>query len=280
MILLLDTDEIRIVTSTSADLDVHASCMDKDGSDQNPNRDNTTISSATTTVVVDSPAAGQARGVKTLTARNRDATDSVVVTVVHHDGSLGVELFKATLYAGESLDYNERLGWRVMDYLGNVKQASFANAHPPSMLGVTTVVLASDVTNNDASANTIADVTGLSFPVVAGNTYWFRFVIAYTAAATTTGSRWSINGPATPTLLNYYSTYTLAATTQTQNHATAYDMPAASNASSLAAGNIARIEGIITPSGNGDVIARFASEISSSAIVAKAGSVLNWQQVA
>lgn len=135
------------------------------------------------------------------------------------------------------------------------------------------VVLAADVTNNNATANTIADVTGLSFPVTAGQRYKFKFVITYTAAATTTGSRWSINGP-TVTLLNYRSDYSLTTISRTTNDGqSAYNLPAASNLSSavVAAGNIAVIEGIITPSANGSVIARFASEVLSSAIVAKAG---------
>lgn len=142
------------------------------------------------------------------------------------------------------------------------------------------VVLGADVTNNNASANTIADVTGLSFAVVSGGQYWFRFIIPYTSAATTTGSRWAINGPVAPTRLNYTSRYPLTATTETVNYADAYDTPAASNASSLTTGNLAVIEGIIVPSANGTVIARFASEVSSSAIVAKAGAVCYYQRLA
>lgn len=130
--------------------------------------------------------------------------------------------------------------------------------------------LASDVVNNNAVANTIADVTGLSFAVSSGVTYRFKFFIVYTSAATTTGSRWTLNGPAT-TYLNYDSRYTLTATSQSVNSgASAYTIPAVSSASSLAAGNIAIIEGIIKPSASGTLIARFASEISSSAITAKA----------
>jgi hypothetical protein len=138
-----------------------------------------------------------------------------------------------------------------------------------------TVTLGSDVTNNNGSANTISDVTGLSFSVTSGTTYRFRAVIAYTSAATTTGSRWAINGPAT-SLLNYTSNYTLTATTQTINYASAYDTPSASNATSLTAGNVAVIEGVVTPSASGTVVVRFASEVSSSAITAKAGSTLEW----
>lgn len=43
--------------------------------------------------------------------------------------------------------------------------------------------------------------------------------------------------------------------------------------------NIAIMEGLITPSANGTVVARFASEVSASAIVAKAGSTVFYQQV-
>jgi hypothetical protein len=135
------------------------------------------------------------------------------------------------------------------------------------------------VTNNNAVANTIADVTGLSFPVIAGNRYAFRFVIDYTAAATTTGSRWTLNGPAF-TRLAYSSQYSLTATSSTFNEAVAYAIPAASSASSAnTTGNVAIIEGFIQPSANGDVIARFASEIASSAIVAKVGSYVDYAQL-
>lgn len=162
---------------------------------------------------------------------------------------------------------------------GNGYQKVQESVGLPVSTSITVVVLGSDVTNNNASANTIADVTGLSFAVTSGNTYWFEFVIPYTAAATTTGSRWSINGPGSPTLLHYRSEYTLTATSVTVNCATAYDIPAASNATSLTAGNIATIWGVIKPSSNGTVIARFASEVSSSAIVAKAGATLRYMQV-
>lgn len=137
------------------------------------------------------------------------------------------------------------------------------------------VTLGADVINNNATPNTIADVTGLSFPVTSGVTYHFSALINYTSAVATTGSLWTINGPATTTL-SYTSKYTLTATSETTNYVAAYNTPATSNASSLTTGNIAVIEGIVTPSANGTVVVRFASEIASSAITAKAGSTLTW----
>jgi hypothetical protein len=277
MLLLASTsDLLRIITGQAVTVDVHASWADLNGTTVTPGRTNTPITTATTTTVVGSPASLTYRTVKTLCARNRHASSTVDVTVVHTDGTNAMELVKATLAAGDALHYDEHAGFTVRDLYGRVKHIETSVAAVTNALNV--VVLASDVTNNNAVANTIADVTGLSFAVTSGQTYWFEFVIAYTSAATTTGSRWAINGPAAPTLLNYRSEYTLAATTTTINSATAYDIPAASNATSLTAGNVATILGIITPSSNGTVIARFASEVLSSAIVAKAGSVLRWMR--
>lgn len=150
---------------------------------------------------------------------------------------------------------------------------------PPPGGGLwTRVVLLADRTNNNAVTNTLADVTGLSFPVVAGQRYWFRFRIVYTAQVITTGSRWSINGPAI-TGLSYLSEYSLTTTTTTRNPTlTAYNLPAASNLSSASTGpsNTVLIEGFIQPSANGNVIARFASEVANSAIVAKVGSFVEF----
>jgi hypothetical protein len=144
---------------------------------------------------------------------------------------------------------------------------------------ITTAVLSADQTNNNAVANTMQDVTGLVFPVVAGNTYKFKFIVDYTAALTTTGSRWGINGPAAPIQFSVRSKYTLTATTETSNYVAGYDLPAASNATSLVAGNLAILEGIIKPSVDGLVQLRFASEVANSAIVAKAGSYVEYQQI-
>lgn len=139
--------------------------------------------------------------------------------------------------------------------------------------------IASDVVNNNATLNTLQDVTGLSFDVKTGVTYRFEALIPYQSAATTTGSRWTLSGPAA-TLLSYKSTYSLTATTVTTNFATAYSIPAASNASSMTTtANVAIIEGMITPSEDGTVQVRFASEIANSAITAKAGGTLMWWEV-
>lgn len=136
-------------------------------------------------------------------------------------------------------------------------------------------ILTGDVVNSNAVANTLADITGLTHSVVSGTTYYFKAVILYTSAATTTGARFTVNGP-TMTAIGYRSEYTLTSTTTTLNsHLDARQLPAAANASALLVGNIAYLEGMFTPSANGTFAIQFASEVSNSAITAKAGSFLH-----
>jgi hypothetical protein len=114
MLLLASTsDKIRLTTDASCDVDVHASWVDLNGSTVTPGRTNTAITTATTTDLVASPASSTYRNVKQLTIRNAHATTAVGVTVIHTDGTTAVEVFKATLAAGQSLIYVEGAGWTV-----------------------------------------------------------------------------------------------------------------------------------------------------------------------
>lgn len=280
MILLTSTsDLLRITTSSTANIDVHASYVDLSGTTVTPARLNTTISTATTTTVVGSPASSTQRTVKTLFVRNRHATTSNDITILHTDGTTSVEFIKVSLLAGYTLRYDEGNGFEVLDSFGRSLLNNSDNGSGAAVNSLNLVVLSADVTNNNAVANTIADVTGLSFSVTAGEKYWFRAHCQYTAAATTTGSRWAMSGPAGT--WRYKSEYSLTTTTLTINEGViAADSPAASNASSATtAGNNAIIEGFFEASATGTVVVRFASEITSSAIVAKAGSILQWVRV-
>jgi len=279
MIVLQDTNDTLEVDLTSAittnQLPCTVSWRDITTSGYTPGRSNTNTNSTTAVTIAAAPGALTQRVIDYISIFNADTASAEVTISVNDNGTLYTQV-KASIGVGERLQYQEGTGWQTFTSTGAVKMAEVQATTSNSW---NTVVLTSDVTNNNGTANRIADVTGLSFSVTAGNTYQFEATCAYTAAATTTGSRWSINGPAAPTLLNYTSRYTLTATTITTNSATAYDIPAASNATSLTAGNVAHITGIIKPSASGTVVVRFASEVASSAIVAKAGSTLRWQQV-
>lgn len=227
--------------------------------------------------VVGSPAADTRRLIDFVSIYNNDTVNATVTLKIDANGTESI-MQKVTLATGESLIYSDKNGFYTLDSSGRIKNSYYQNSGIPVVNTLNLLVMTADVVNNNASANTIANVTGLSFDVVAGQSYWFEFVIPYTSAATATGSRWAINGPAL-TSLYMRSEYTLAAATTTVNSVSAYDTPAASNATSLATGNVATMWGIITPSANGTVIARFASEITNSAITAKAGATLRWVRI-
>lgn len=275
------THSLELVTAAAVTTDYVASYTDIDKSGASTvvtyGSSHGNVTTATDTTLVAAPGASISRKITGITVRNAHASSTQTVTIQKDVGGTEYTVLTATLAAGESLVYEDGRGWVLYDAQGRERAVSTIAANIANALNI--VVLASDVVNNNGVANTIADVTGLSFPVVAGETYWFEFVIPYTSAATTTGSRWAINGPAAPTLLNLRSEYTLTATTTTDNHVTAYDTPAAANATSLTAGNVATLWGIIKPSSNGTVIARFASEVAGSAITAKAGAALRWMRV-
>lgn len=281
MLLLSGTsDVLQLVSSSTSALDVHASFVDKNGSTITPGRALAAITTATTTTIVSAAGSSTFRTVKTLTIRNKGGATNIA-TVRFFDGSVAYEINEAVLGPDCSLQYHENAGWWITDSQGRETTALLGASGTPISDADTIVMLASDVTNNNGTANTIADVTALSFPVLANKLFSFDFQIVYTAAATSTGSRWTINGPASPTYLDYRSEYTLTATTTTRNALlTAYDLPATSNATSGATGNNwAQIYGLIQPSADGTVIARFASEVSGSAIVAKAGSYVRYRQI-
>lgn len=228
--------------------------------------------------IVPAPNEGAQRLIDYLTVYNADIDTHTVTIVLNADGSKYI-LFRGLLAAGEKIEYTDKSGFQVFSISGAMKVAQTLGTNNAAVASMTTIVSTQNTVNNNASANTLADVVGLAFPVVAGESYYFEAMIMYTAQATTTGSRWTINGPANPTYLSYNSEYPLTATTQTVNYASAYQIPAASNASSLTAGNVAWISGIIKASNNGVVQVQFASEVANSAITALAGSFIRYQRL-
>ncbi len=106
MILTSTSDIIRIVTSSTADIQVQASWADITTTTFAPGRTNTIITSATTTTIVSSPSASTQRQVKTLSIYNAHASTSNTITVQHYDGTTSVSVYKVTLAAGERAQYN------------------------------------------------------------------------------------------------------------------------------------------------------------------------------
>jgi len=285
MIVLADTtDRIEMLlngTVATNQLSGMTSYRDLTASAFTPGRTVASTNNSTAVQIAPAPASSTTRVIDFISIYNND-TASATVTVRFNANGTMYTLSRVTLAAGEKLEYSEGVGFQVIATTGAVKQSINQGANAPSTTSFTTVVLGSDVTNNNAIANTIQDVTGLSASFTANTVYYFKFVIYYTAAATTTGSRWAVSASAgLATSLSFTSEYSLTTTTTTRNALIqAFDSPAASNATSAATtNNMAILEGYFRPTADCTFIARFASEVAGSAITAKAGSVLFYQQL-
>lgn len=238
----------------------------------------TNTNGTTAVTIVTAPSVNERKLVEFISVYNPNS-ENVTVTVQVDVSATKYIILVCTLAQGERIEYAEGRGWATYTIAGAIKNS--VNQGTNSFVsGSSRVILSADVTNSNATANTMGDVTGLSFAVTNGLRYTFRFLIPYTAALSTCGSRWSIQGPTT-TFLAYRSQYPNTSSAETLNPSlVAYDTPASANANSPStAGNIAIIEGMITPSADGTVIARFASELASTAIVAKAGAYVDYAVV-
>ena len=283
MIILTETtDNIQVALAgnvTTNQLQCFASWRDITTADYIPGRTLANTNNTTDVNIVTSPASSTKRVVDFISIYNRD-TVNATVTIKMDANSTEYILWKGILAAGETLQYNDKTGFSVLTLVGAVKTSQTVGSNNPVINALNVVVLAEDVTNNNATLNTLQDVTGMSFGVTAGETYWFEFIIDYTAPTTATGSRWTLNGPGI-TRLAYTSEYSLTATTKTMTNLVAFQLPAACNATSgQATGNIATVWGIFTPSSNGTLQLQFASETANVAIIAKKGSTLRWIRVA
>lgn len=272
---LKSTDKIEVFLSgsvTANQLQLSSSWDDVEMTNKGvSDSDCKVIPTNNTTVVeiVSAPSSGVTRWINEMIIFNSDTTAKTVTVRLNKNGSYST-MYYGILNVNERAEYHKDKGFKSFTVLGGEKVQQTSGMIASQDL--TVVVVEGDQVNNNATANTLQNVTGLAFDVVAGNTYYFEVVCAYLSAATTTGSRWVIDCPAV-TFLNGSSEYTLTATTKTVNSFSAKQIPAASNASSLAAGNVATIWGIIKPSANGTVQVQFASEVLNSAITYKSGFI-------
>jgi hypothetical protein len=177
--------------------------------------------------------------------------------------------------------------WYLHDTTGDVYEKTGAttwtlrdNLRGPEGTGgggggsLSVVQLGTDQTN---STTTLADATGLSFDVEADRTYLFTAYILWDTPSTATAAAFSINGPASPTLLSWHGrTMNSAGGGITTNNQTAYDVAAIGTTAAYTTNNLAMIEGIIKPSVDGTVVVRFRSETAGQQITVKAGSTIKY----
>lgn len=129
MLLLTSTSDIvRLTTSAATStIEVHASFVDMSGTTITPGRANTRITTATTTTIVDSPAASTQRNVKAIYVTNNSTGTNCIVGVEHFDGTNSIELMQFVLLPGENMGYREDGSW--------VHRDSQGAEYPPSGLG-------------------------------------------------------------------------------------------------------------------------------------------------
>lgn len=279
LVLTETTDKLQFVlagATTTNPLKASASWRDITTTGYTAGRTLASSNGATDIDLVGSPAASTQRLIDYLSVYNLD-TVNATVTIKYDANAVEYIIWKGVLQPGEKVEYTSDTGFRTFTSNGVVISSSQIGFQSPTINVLNTVILSSDDTNANAVANTLEDVGGMSFAVVSGQTYWFRFAVFYTAAAAATGCRWTINGPSF-TDLAYTAHYTLAATTETVGTQVNYQFPVNANATSLTAGNLVTLEGFVKPSADGTIQLQFASEVAGSAITAKAGSLLHWMR--
>jgi hypothetical protein len=133
---------------------------------------------------------------------------------------------------------------------------------------------------NDQNTNVLAfaDVNDLSFAVVAGRTYKFTIYCQYDATNVNTGSRWAVNGPAF-TRLFYNVIWTSGTGLQSNVAFQTYDATTSTLNTNFVTNNCAVIQGIVVPSANGTLTARFACELTITSITCKAGSYIEFEEI-
>lgn len=173
MILAATTDKLQLVTDAAVTVDVHVSYIDASNSTLAPNgggKQNTSISTAATTDILAAPGASTLRTVTAMKIRNKHASASVVVTLVFDQNGTDFELHKATLYAGECLEWLPAIGF--------------------FKLAASLALRAYSTAQQGAGFATDTYLTGsfLLFPIapVVGTRYRMTFDVVKTAAGTAT----------------------------------------------------------------------------------------------
>ena len=147
--------------------------------------------------------------------------------------------------------------------------------------GINTLKVTATQTIN-AGVGVFTDITELTFPVVAGVNYAFKFHIVFQAVTVTTGWKAGINCPAGD--LEFFSTYQSSASnfaagqaTWLQRHNTVRDdMTLLTSTSQQLADTYCAFEGRYNCTETGTLAARFANELSNTEITIRIGSWGIW----
>jgi hypothetical protein len=253
------TDKLQVTTDAAQNVDVHASWGDISGTTVSFGKTNTAITTATTTDVVAAPGASTVRNIKTLHIRNKGSA-AVTITVIFDQNGTDFELHKESLGAGEALSYVEGIGF-----------FRYQPAPGDKFCKLTADLASTTVT-------TMANVTGMNLPVLAGNYYKFKFNIIYQSAATTNGVRLGVTVPAFTRFTGAADLPVSTAADGTANifrgHLTSSgDSVVGTGTPAVTTDFMGELEGIIVPSADGDIQLQYGAEVTTSAITMRQGSL-------
>jgi hypothetical protein len=114
------SDALRLTTSAALAVSVHCSFIDNTAAAPfTPGRQNTAISTATTTVILGAPAASTQRAAKKIQVKATGGANTVGLEFF--DGTTAYPLETIQLGAGETLEYEDGFGFRIKTSNGEVK---------------------------------------------------------------------------------------------------------------------------------------------------------------
>lgn len=246
---------------------------------------NKPISTATQTALnakLNSSEKGVANGVATL-----DATVKIPVAQIP---ALPYAPTSHTHTASQITDFTT-----AVQAVGDVRYSELGHTHPNATTtvagfmsptdktkldGLTNAVYLKSISTLSNSSNTIfTNLTELQFNCIVGKVYKFRFIIRYTAAATTTGLVLSMNGTADGAL-NFVAITPITTTTTSILRGVAKGgiLTNASTPSSLNV-ELSIIEGVFVCTTAGVLYPQFRSEVNGSAVVVQPNSITEFNEL-
>ncbi len=270
LMLTATTDSIAVVTSNGVayDVDIVSTYIDRvtsTGAIGAAQRDLYNMTSATTQDVVQEPASDTTRKVKFINIRNAHATSAVDVLVELDANGVFYELHKATLLAGESLVYMEKIGWTKLCDTTRLERIK---------------IVAGDQTLSSNAA--FVDITDLTVPMKSGVMYGVLAWIIHNQSATTNGARFAYNIGNAPTDARFSNIDTVTASVTaaafSAGTVTARDTAfTAQTTGALTTQVPCLIGGFIIPSADGTFALRVnEEENTASGLIVRAGS---WMRV-
>lgn len=117
MILKTTSEVLRVITSSTATLDIQANHADHTTTTFSPTSTNTKITTATTTTIISAPAASTQRQIRNIMIHNTSTTASNTITIEVFDGTNSFKIFNTSIGIDEHVHFNGT-DWRKYNASG------------------------------------------------------------------------------------------------------------------------------------------------------------------